>query len=471
MGENVLSKEFQQYCEKVCAEHQIPGFAMGLMKDGAFAAEKYVGERDKEEQLVPTRETVFGIGSVTKSFTCMAIMQLQEAGKLTVHDSVIDYLPSFQTPSDEATKKITIHHLMTHTAGIPPLSTLFAAMKRSMENDPKVDSEEETATPEEVEAIDTYDELLHYMAEEEYALFGAPGEVFSYSNDSYALLGAIIEQVSKQSYETYVKSHILKPIGMTNTVFHLEELASEDDVAVLYDAKMEEDVKIVYPSNNQWDAPAMRSAGFLKSTITDMLKYADMFLQEGKSGSTQILTKESIAQMIAPHTTCGPGIYYGYGLMIRPDYYGYKLIEHGGSLKGVAAQLNMMPELGLTGIAFANLAGVPTSKLLHSAFADWMGKSVDVPTFDRDAVATTPEQLDMYTGVFKSGEGADLTFSMEDGKLMVTTPDITGKAAKCIGKDLFLLNHQEDNIAIRFVRNEANEVVRVAFGFRQIPKA
>src|SRR5690606_892579 len=92
--------------------------------------------------------------------------------------------------------------------------------------------------------------------------------------------------------------------------------------------------------------------------------------------SAQLLTPESVEIITTPHIECDKGTYYGYGVMVTPDYYGYKLVEHGGSVKGVAAQMNIIPELGLSGVSFANLAGVPSTKLLYSALADQLGKSV-----------------------------------------------------------------------------------------------
>ena len=176
-----------------------------------------------------------GIGSVTKCFTCVAIMQLQEAGKLSVHDPISKYLPEFKTPNEEYTKKMTIHHFMTHTAGFPPLPTLHAALHRSILNDPKIegvegelDSAKETALAEvdsaeknaetkapEPQPLDTHEEMIDYLSNFDYELIGEPGTEFSYSNDGYSLLGTIIERVTGQTYEDYTKENILVPAGMT----------------------------------------------------------------------------------------------------------------------------------------------------------------------------------------------------------------------------------------------------------------
>ncbi|TGV05104.1 class A beta-lactamase-related serine hydrolase, partial [Mesorhizobium sp. M00.F.Ca.ET.186.01.1.1] len=228
---------FEEYARLLLEEAQAPGAAIGVARGGKLLYQKTFGYRNREEQLPLSLDTVFGIASITKSFTCVAIMQLQEAGKLSVHDPVIRYLPEFRTGDDELTKRITIHHFMTHTPGMAPMPYLDGAMKRSMEQDPAIigtEAEEELKT---VPYLDTYEEVLQAIAGFEGKPLSEPGEAFSYNNDAYGLLGAIIERTSGQTYEQYVKQHILQPLGMQRTVFDVEELADKDDVTVLYTNK------------------------------------------------------------------------------------------------------------------------------------------------------------------------------------------------------------------------------------------
>ena len=481
MTYQTVTREFEQYCQEIAEKYQIPGFSIGLANDGQLFYENGFGYRDVENKRPLSSNTVFGIGSVTKSFTCVAIMQLQEEGKLNVNDPVIKYLPEFKTPNEEYTKQITIHHFMTHSAGIPPLPTLFKALSKSVANDPKFDDEGQTegdigkveseASKEANASVDTYEELMADIANQEFDMLGAPGTEFSYSNDSYALLGAIIERVSGVSYEQYIKDYILDPAGMKNTVFHLEELDNHEDVSSLYNSRKKEEQTIIFESNNPWDAPSMRAAGFLKSTVSDMIKYAEIFRNQGKVGEAQILSPESVELMTTPHISCDKGRYYGYGLMITPDYYGYKLIDHGGSIKGVAAQLNILPELGLSGVAFANLAGVPSTKLLFSAFNEQLGKPIKASHVSYQEAEIAEEELKQYEGVFVSGEGAKYTVAVEGGKLQLNAEGFDHiDGVKPIGNDTFMVAFRESEIALRFVKDENNKVIRAAFGFRQIPK-
>ncbi|NHM31304.1 serine hydrolase domain-containing protein [Neobacillus terrae] len=479
MVQKTITREFEQYCNEIVEKYEIPGFSIGLAKEGELFYEGSFGYRDVEKQLPLSSDTVFGIGSVTKSFTCIAILQLQEAGRLSVHDPVVKYLPEFKTPNDEYTKQITIHHFMTHSAGLPPLPTLFSALRKSIENDPKFEDQKNNSELENANAaqetpiptpVDTYEELLETLAKQEYTLLGAPGTEFSYSNDCYALLGAIIERLTGMSYERYTKEYILDPAGMNNSVFHLEELNNHDDISSLYNSRKKDDETIIFVSNNPWDAPAMRAAGFLKSTVNDMLKYTEIFRNQGKVGNEQILSPESVELMTTPYIQCEVGRFYGYGLMITPDYFGYKLIEHGGSIKGVAAQMNIIPELGLTGVSLANLAGVPSTKLLYNAIADYLGKSVHASHLSYREIERSEEELKQYEGVFASGEGAKYKLFFENGNLYLSGEGIDPTAIIPFDDDSFIVNFRESQMSLRFVRDKEQKIIRAAFGFRQTPK-
>lgn len=285
MKQKTKAQDFERYGDRILKKYKVPGFAIGLAQDDEWAYEKGFGFRDREKELPLSSNTVFGIGSITKSFTAMGVLQLQEMGKLSVNDPVIKYLPEFKTPNKEQTKQMTIHHFLTHSSGLPPLPTLFGALKKSMEKDTQFEDEnQQQENPlDAIQAIDTHVELMDAIAKTEFTLLGEPRTVFSYSNDAFALLGAIIERVSAEPYEQYVKEHILDPAGMHNSGFHLEDLNGHEDVAVLYDLRKKEDEEIIFRSNNPWDAPAMRAAGFLKSTVNDMRKYMKSFKMRGRS--------------------------------------------------------------------------------------------------------------------------------------------------------------------------------------------
>ncbi len=330
-------KIFEKEVANVIEKHQIPGTGIGINFQGKRLYDKGIGYRNVEKQLPVTSDTIFGIASMTKSFTCVAIMKLQEQGKLSVHDQIVTYLPEFNVPNETYRKQITIHHLMTHTAGLPPLNTHKYARKRSVDADDSAKDYGLDLIEDDGKPLDTYEQFFDYMSQIEFEMLGEPGTQYSYSNDSYGLLGVIISRVSGQSYESYVEEHILQPAGMDNSFFSLKELKNRDNVTVLYASKKENDKKIVYPAPIWWDAPTMRAGGYLKSTVHDILRYLEIIRTKGMVDSERILTVESVNELIHPHVQVSPGNFYGYGFSIIPDYYGSTLIQHGSGLKGVSS--------------------------------------------------------------------------------------------------------------------------------------
>ncbi|RXI96179.1 hypothetical protein DS745_20775 [Anaerobacillus alkaliphilus] len=465
----VEMQPFEAYAESLISKHSIPGVAIGFSHNGKLVYEKGFGYRNVENKLPVTMDTVFGIASVTKSFTCVAIMQLQEDGKLNVHDPVVKYLPEFSTPTND-TEKMTIHHFMTHTAGLPPLPSLVYANKRSLESDPSVKDYPGLKFADENQApIDTYEQLMEFIAGLDFELLGEPGTEFSYSNDAYALLGCIVERVSGISFESYVKQYILDPAGMVNSCSLVEELEDYNDITSLYAARQTDEGVEVYEAPVWWDSPAMRPAGYLKSTVRDMLNYAEIFRNNGKVGDKQILSEESVQQMIYPHFEIAPGKFYGYGFMITPDYHGATLVEHGGNLKAIASQLCMIPERGIAGMILTNLAGVPATTIMSGALNGIEGRSVEEKAMEFTEETLSVEKLVEYEGTYVSNEGMSLTVKIKDDTLEFATRDITFPI-QYIGEDRFLASVKDQTEVVRFVRNEQGKILRVAYHFRQFPK-
>lgn len=463
--------KYEETAQRLVDKHKIPATAVGLAHNGELFYEKGFGYRNVNQKLPITLDTVFGIGSITKSMTCVAIMQLQEAGKLHVHDPVIKYLPEFKIKKDDRAKKMTIHHFMTHSAGIPPLSSLLYAMQRTMEIDPsiedyrglKIDKEEQGP-------IDTYEQLMKYISEQNIQLLGEPGTRFSYSNDSYALLGAIIERVSGQSYETYMKEYVFELAGMNRTVFRIEELGNQSDVSTSYASKNNETgEKMVYEAPIWWDTTSMRAAGFVKSTVRDMLRYADIFRNGGVVEHKRILSLESVNEMMKPHIQTQPGKFYGYGLMITPDYYGQRLVEHGGNLKAIAAQMSIIPDKGITGIVLTNLAGVPAPRIMELALNDIQGLPVDGSHLNVEEYNLSIELLESYAGSYVSSEGMKIKIGVKDKKPTFTSH---GEAypIKAIGQNVFLAEINDLKEVITILKDANGKTWGVSYHYREFPR-
>jgi CubicO group peptidase (beta-lactamase class C family) len=463
--------KFEETAQALVHKHKIPGTTVGIARNGNLIYDKGFGYRRIRDEQPINPDTVFGIGSITKSMTCVAIMQLQESGKLQVHDPVVKYLPEFRMKGDDRSQNMTIHHFMTHSAGIPPLSSLLFAMMRTMEIDPSVEDYRGLMIDKNNQGpIDTYEQLLQFIGEQNIELLGDPGTRFSYSNDSYALLGAIIERVSGQTYESYMKEYVFQPAGMSHTVFAIEELEGYSNITTSYASKKDNNgEKVVYEAPIWWDAPSMRAAGFVKSTVSDMLRYAEIFRNDGVVGESQVLSSESVKEMMKPHIAINPGQYYGYGLMITPDYYGHTLVEHGGNLKAIAAQMSIIPEIGITGIVMTNLAGVPAPRIMEYALNDLQGLPVEGSHLNVEEFELPLERLKSYSGTYVSSEGMKITIGIKDNQ-----PTFTSQGEpypiKAIGKNIFLAEINDLKEVITILLDPEEKPWGVSYHYREFPR-
>jgi CubicO group peptidase (beta-lactamase class C family) len=459
---------FETYANQLLAPYHIPGVSVAVAKEGEVIYHHGFGHRDAEQGLPLTLDTVMGIGSITKSFTCVAIMQLHEQGKLNVQDPVVKYLPEFRTNNSAYTEQITLHHFMTHTSGLAPLPILFRALYNSMKDDPsakeRLEKRQEPVVP-----IETYAELMEAIAQSDVPLLGAPGTHFSYSNDGYSLLGAIIERVSGLGYVAYMEQHILKPAGMTRSTFRREDLAEWQDVTQLYAVRPNEGAEEVFAAPGWWQAPAQLAAGFLRCSTRDMLRYAEIYRTGGLVGQVRILSAQSVKLMTRPYAQAAPGMGYGYGLMLTPEYAGVSLVEHGGALKGIAAWFSVLPEKGLTGVCLTNLAGGPSSQLLLGALNAAMGQPVEQTRVAFQEQAVAPESLEAYVGTYCSGEDEEMKVASQDGQLVI---EYQGQQwpARCVGEHTFAIKVKELEGAARFLFDQQGQVYAVAYHYRIIRK-
>lgn len=265
-----------------------------LVDTGEQVIVRGFGWADREAGIRNDADTVFDIGSVTKQFTAAAVLRLQMDGRLSVEDTLGGYLPGL--PPDKAA--LTLHQLLTHTAGLPDALGEDAA---------PVDREQYldlvAATP-----------LIH-----------RPGTDYSYSNVGYSLLAAVIETVTGGSYEDYLQEALFGPAGMTSTGYLLPDVP-DDAIAVGYDGTE----RVGRPRDLGWatDGPYwnLRGNGGLLSTAPDMLRWHQALLGE------DILDAEAKALFSQPHTPEGAGAdtFYGYGWALLPTPFDTWLVTHNG---------------------------------------------------------------------------------------------------------------------------------------------
>ena len=459
------STSFEAFAAPILAAEDVAGLAVALAEGGRPVYFRGFGQRDRARGLPVTEHTVFGIGSITKSFTAVAVMQLQEAGRLSVDDPVARHVPELRVAHAGGQAPMRIRHLLSHSAGLPPLPTLRATLVRSLLSDPDVKDEVRAKLP---APVDTWDQLIAFLNALDIEPLGRPGDVFSYSNDGYALLGLIVERASGEPYSRYVERHILGPAGMRETMFDIAPHVDGPDTTRLYNPKKDQGGRpLAYDAGPWWDAGPMTAAGFLRSSAHDMLRYLDIYRTGGKVGDESILSPESVGEMVTPRIVCGARMDYGYGLMLTADHAGVRLVEHGGNIKGAAAWVTVVPERGLTAVGLSNLSGAPTSRLLLAAVNAALGIRPDRlrAEFPLPFAPTAP--LSDYEGVYASDEEARMEVRKAEAGLVVEVQD-ERHPLRAVAPDAFVFDAHGDQSYIRFLRAPDGRVAAVAAHFRVV---
>ncbi|MEM2926942.1 MAG: serine hydrolase [Candidatus Bathyarchaeia archaeon] len=382
------------------SETKLPGLSIAAIKDGEVVYSKGFGFRDLATGRPATSDTLYCIGSVTKSFTCICIMQLWEKGLLDLEDPVERYLPF---PLRSQGEPVKIWHLMSHTSGIPALAYAEAVIRHMMKSSDRW-------LP-----ISGYREMFTFMDGAEGWSHTKPGERWFYLNEGYILLGYIIEKVSKEAYVDYVRKNILDPLGMRRSYFYKEEVDRDPDVAIPYIVTKDGDrIPSMYPYG------AILSDGGLISNVSDMAEYVKMFLNFGKHEGCKILEEESIKEMMKPRvkTPDEPFIsrysrHYGYGLTITKDFYGCDLISHGGSVIVATAYMGFIPEMGIGVMILANGSGYSLSYLGEFALTLLLGRDPDEnPIFRYERIQ------DELVGVYETYKGTIRATVTKRGSLL-----------------------------------------------------
>jgi CubicO group peptidase (beta-lactamase class C family) len=387
---------------------KVPGASVSVVERGRPTVGMGYGYRDREARLPATPTTIYGLASITKSFTALAILKLEEAGKLSTRDLVVRHLPEFATPDPRATRRITIHHLLTHTSGLPTLPSLFYTLARSFLDDASFNPRAARAVGYDPDhpAIDTTDQLLEYLRTTRYRLLGPPGRYFNYFNEGFGLLGAVIDRVSGRTHETYLEEEILRPAGMRSTLYDVGVFLRQPDVTTFYCAKRAGTGRGLVPCRAWSDGPSVRACGALNSSAEDMARYVQLFLNDGRVDGHRVISARSIRRMTSPYVELSPGSFYGYGLSVRPDYHGTPLVFHGGQGSGVSAFLAMAPRRHIGGAILANRGGLPTDVALMSEINARLGLPLKTPWRNVPRPVRPTASLREYEGWYGCAAGA-----------------------------------------------------------------
>lgn len=390
-----------------------PGAAVLVVHKGKVLLRKGYGLANLEQQIPITPDILFGIGSNTKQFTAVAILKLEEEGKLNVHDNINQYLPDFPTQGE----KITIEHLLTHTSGIKSYSAVLE-WTNTWQKDM------------------TYTELI--------ALFKGlpldfkPGERYKYSNSGYLLLAAIIEKVTGMTYPAYLQEHVIKKAGMKNSLYGYP--ATSAKVAVGYTK-----TKDGYQQPVPMTINHMNGGGGIFATVDDMIRWWNA-LEGGK-----LISKENVARAQTPFVlNNGEKIPYGYGFELSS--WGNKpTIEHGGRMLGYLAQTMNFPEEEVQVIVLTN----EDSRLPDVVAVKVAAIAMEQP-INAHIVQLDEKTMDEYVGVYQINQQSERMIIREGNKLYSKRTGMPKIELQAIGNDEFYL--YESLTTLRFERDATGAV-------------
>ena len=365
--------------------------AVLVARDGEVLLDRGYGFANREWSVPNDGDTKFRLGSVTKQFTAVAIMLLNELGLVDLDAPVKTYLPDAPAAWDG----VTVRHLLTHTAGVPNFTDFddYGASKTLPA---------------------TIDSLIGRFRDR--PLDFQPGEGWSYSNSGYILLTAIVEKASGRSYADFVAETLFQPLGMADSGY-------DSHAAVLprrasgYAPTARGIVNADYI-----DMSIPQGAGALYSTTRDLLKW-----EQGLFGG-RLLTPASLALLTTPVRN-----QYAFGLAVTQAG-GNTTIAHSGGIEGFNTHMAWDPDRRMTVIVLGNLNGPGSDQVAGSLMALARGETVTLAS-ERQAVAVAPEVLRSYEGVYELAPTFAITISVVDGKLM----------AQATGQDAFELHPESDS--------------------------
>jgi CubicO group peptidase (beta-lactamase class C family)/D-alanyl-D-alanine dipeptidase len=365
-------------------EKQLPAFSIALVDGNQIVWAQGFGYQDPEHKVPATAHTVYRVGSVSKLFTDIGIMQMVEAGKINLDAPVSQYIPDFH-PNNPFKDPITLRELMSHRSGLlrePPVGNYFDPSEPTLQ-----------ATVRSMNSTD---------------LVYAPGTHLKYSNAGIAVVGYTLEELNHKAFAEYLKQAVLLPMGMTESAFAPEtELLRNLAKAYMWSY---DGLKFPAPTFELGLAPA----GCMYSTVTDLAQFLRVLFNGGRGPGKQVLKQESLEQMWVPQFA-KPGQKKGYGLGFAvSELDGHRVIGHGGAIYGFATEVVGMPEdkLGVVTVTTMDAANAVTNVVARQALRMMLAMRTGKPFPQFESTTpVSPELAHKLAGRY--GEGDDALDLME----------------------------------------------------------
>jgi|HubBroStandDraft_1064217.scaffolds.fasta_scaffold04447_3 D-alanyl-D-alanine carboxypeptidase len=383
----LFEKDLDAYIAGYMTAMNAPGMTLGLTDSNKTLRTAGYGFADVDKRIAVNERHLFQIGSITKSFVALVLLQMRDEGKLDLETPVLDYLP--QLPIDARFGPIMVHHLLTHTSGLPDNLGVFLG-----DADARV-----------VQGF-------------------KPGEHFHYCNTGFGILGLLAEKLDGRPWRGCVRARVLTPLEMTETVGVIST-ASRGRAAVGYQSFWDDQV---YPRQGRLSpAPNLvmdDTAGCIASTPGDMARYARMLLNHGQGPHGRIVSEQSFALMSTPYIKApefSETASYGYGIAVD-TLDGHKILRHTGGMIAFASSIHVDLDGGVAAFASINaMQGYRPTAVTQYAVR-LLRAERDAKTLPATPAIANPLETDDaadYAGAFTDANGRKLEFAVEGKQLFL----------------------------------------------------
>jgi CubicO group peptidase (beta-lactamase class C family) len=369
--------DLQKAMKDAIDKAHLPGAGVALVSNGEVLWCGGFGKADIASNRDITCDTEFRVGSISKSFVALALLKLQEEGKINLEARLQDVAPEIPVKNRwESTSPVRIVNLLEHTAGFDDMEAAEVYNFKDPYDFPLLEVFKRFQEPQDVR--------------------WPPGSRMSYSNPGFGIAGYLIEKTTSKPYDQYIRETILRPLGMANADFPFTD-ANKALLATAYDQDP--------PHALGYPYIYLRPAGDLKASPGELAKLVQFFLRRGKAGDVQIVKPDSINRMESVESTLAAknGLRLGYGLANYTQVVG-GVVTHGhdGGIDGFISSYRYMPEQNWGYVVLLNSTQSFQALLdLNRLAIDFLSK--DFPKAQQPAVSITPGDLEKFAGYYASG--------------------------------------------------------------------
>jgi CubicO group peptidase (beta-lactamase class C family) len=420
LAQNGSLTGFDEYVNKSLKDWEVPGVAIAIVKGDQVVLVKGYGVRKLGEPATVDERTLFAIGSSSKAFTAAAVAMLVDEGKVKWDDPVTKYLPGFEMYDPYVTRELTVRDLLTHRSGLQRGDFLWYGSD--------LDREEIVRRAR--------------LIKPSWSL----RSTFGYQNIMFLTAGQLVSRVSGKTWDEFIQQRIFTPLAMTSSSTSISAFKTANNVASPH-AKRDDKVQAIPWRNIDNIAPA----GSINSNVVDMAQWVRLQLAQGTFQNQKIFTPAVAKEMHAsqtiiryepPYSMWYPEAHflnYGMGWFLS-DYRGRKVVEHGGAIDGMRAEVALMPEEKLGLVVLSNMNGslLPVALMyrifdsfLHAPQRDWSaeflkttktleqaGQAAEKKQESERVTGTNPSlSLEKYPGTYRNDLYGDVTVTSNNGKL------------------------------------------------------